>query len=291
MTIRKSVPGGPGTVSRQHPIVESTRRLGALNDLFYLPVRERDQARAQESWLEASSLFRDDDQRLRDLVAAYGRERWQTENRHAAGSAFIIAYLTQVTWPLISHYVLERRVPDVRLDNLAFHWDGGQIDGTALNRPSFAALPADPGSNHPDAEVMPDEAALYARLKEWLFDANLDIVIPSLRRAARSSVKVSWNAVATSCARAFNRLYEVSETPESVVRDAEAFFGDPSSPVYRQVTMEVFTHQGKQGLVSRRAGCCLWWRTEKPNDFCSNCILLTREQQDARFRRTLERRG
>ena len=191
---------------------------------------------------------------------------------------------------MISQYVLERRVPDVRLSNLEFHWDGQRINGSALNRPSFAALPGDPGSSHPDAVVVADAAELYARLKDWLFDSNLEIVIASLRRAARASLKVSWNAVAASCAQAFNKLYYVMEEPEIAVRDASAFFGDPSSPVYRQVTMDVFAHQGKQGFFSRRAGCCLWWRTERSNDYCSNCILLTREQQDTRLRQILEGR-
>ena len=273
-------------VSSLSPLADSMRRAGALSELFNLPIRKRD----QDGWLEALSLFQDDDQRLQDMVMALGRDRWSTDNHHAAGSAFIIAYLTKITWPAISQYVLERRVPDVRLDNLEFHWEDQMIDGTALHRPYFAALPADPASGHPDAMVVADPAELYGRLKEWLFDGNLDIVIPSLRQAARASLKVSWNAVAASCAQAFRKLYETAEKPETVIQDAGAFFEDPSSPVYRQVSMEVFDHQGKQGFFSRRAGCCLWWRTEKSSDFCSNCILLTREQQDTRFRQTLEGR-
>ena len=64
----------------------------------------------------------DDDDRLRDLVIGYGRDRWGTDNCHVAGSAFLIAYLTRLIWPVAAQYVLERRVPDVRLANLAFHW-------------------------------------------------------------------------------------------------------------------------------------------------------------------------
>ena len=277
-------------VSGGHPLTDSTGRAGELNGLFNLSVRERDQQSCQEGWTTAVSLFGNGGQRLRDLVMDHGRDLWGTENCHVAGSAFIIAYLTRITWPVVAQYVLERRVPDVRLSNLNFHWKGRQVDGTALNRPFFAVLPADPASGHPDAVVVADAVELYARLKEWLFDANLNIVIPSLRQAARASLKVSWNAVAASCAQAFNRLYDVVEEPETVVKDAEAFFGDASSPVYREVSMEVFAHQGKQGLFTRRAGCCLWWRSERSNDLCSNCILLTREQQDARFRQNLEAR-
>ncbi|MFQ6031113.1 MAG: hypothetical protein ACE5Q6_26925 [Dehalococcoidia bacterium] len=270
-------------VSRGHPLADSARRAGTLSGLFNLPIRDKH----EEGWIEATALFRNDDQRLRDLVADYGRSRWGSDNCHVAGSAFIIAYLTRVTWPVVAQYVLERRLPDVRLGNLVFHWNGLQIDGTALNRPIFAVVPTDPGSSHPDAVVVADEAEHYVRLKQWLFGSNLGIVIPSLRRAARASLKVSWYAVAASCAQAFRRLYEVAQEPETVVRAADTLFGDPSSPLYRQLTMEVFVHQGQQGFFSRRAGCCLWWRTEKSNDYCSNCILLAREQQDTRFRQIL----
>jgi len=284
MTVREP---GSGILSGEHPLAGSIRRAGALSSLFNLPVREVD----QDGWLGADSLFQDDDQRMGELVMAHGRDHWGTENRHAAGSAFIIAYLTRITWLLISLYVLERRVPDVRLDNLDFHWNGHGIAVPSIRRPSFAALPGDPASGHPDAVVVADAPELYARLKEWLFESNLEIVIPSLRRAARASLKVSWNAVASSCAQAFNRLYEVAGIPKIVLQDAAAFFGDPSSPVYREVTLEVFNHQGKQGLFPRRAGCCLWWRTDGANDYFSNCVLLSREQQDARFRQNLEGRN
>ena len=260
-------------------------RAGAFSDLFSLPVRNGEQT----GWLEASSLFEDDGQRLQEMVMAHGKEHWKTDNRHAAGSAFLIAYLTRVTWPLISQYVLERRVIDARLSNLAFHWDGQTIDGTFLKKPAFAVLPADPASELSEAEVVPGPEALYARLKECLFDSNFAIVIPALRREVRASTKVSWNSVAASCAQAFNRLYDVVEKPEIVVQDANAFFGDPSSPVFEQVTMEEFVHQGKRGFFSRRAGCCLRWRTDRPTSYCSNCILLTRDEQDARFRQILER--
>ena len=229
MTPDQTTPGWPGN----HPLVDSIGRAAALNDFFAFPLRYPDQDR----WIEAGSLFQGDDQWLRDLVIAYGRDRWGTENRHLAGSGFIVAYLTRLTYPLISQYVLERRVPDVSLSNLAFHTNGQRIDGTALNRPCFAALPDDPAAGHPDAQVVPDEAALYARLKQGLFDANLELVIPSLRRASRASLRVSWNAVASSCAQVYHWLYALVEEPEMVVENAQRFFGDPTSRAYGEVTM------------------------------------------------------
>ncbi|MCH2537664.1 MAG: hypothetical protein MK128_09660, partial [Dehalococcoidia bacterium] len=64
----------------QNPLFDSMRRAGELSELFNLPVRKRD----QDGWLEAPSLFQDDDQRLQDMVMALGRDRWGTGNHHAA---------------------------------------------------------------------------------------------------------------------------------------------------------------------------------------------------------------
>jgi len=267
-----------------HPLVDSLRRVGELGAEYDLPTRDP----GQEGWIKAQSLFQDDDQRLRNFVSAYGRDFVDTDNRHLAASAFTIAYLTRLTYPLISQYVLERRVIDISLSNLEFHTDGQRFNGTALASPRFAALPDDPAAGHPDAEIVPVDAALYARLKKQLFDYNFDIVIPSLRRAAQASIKVSWNAVAASCAQVFYWLYELTEDTESIVRHAEAFFGDPSSPVYDEVRMELVAHQGKKGYFARRAGCCLFWRVRDEDVYCSGCILLSDEEQTIRFKQLLE---
>ncbi len=269
-----------------HPLIESMDRAALLNPHFCLPIREP----GQDGWTDATELFLGDDERLCNLMLAYGLNAWGTANRHAAGSAFIIAYLSRLTWPVIAQYVIARRVPQVSLNNMAFHHVGGRIDATALNCPSFAVLSTDPAAGHPDAQVLPDEAALYHRLKEWLFDANVRLVIDALHRSGRASLKVSRNAAAASCSQAFNRLYALVDAPNRVVRDAEGFFADPRSLLFGQLTMEVFEHQGKRGFFSRRAGCCLWWRSERSNDYCSNCILLSPEQQDERFREMLEGR-
>ena len=269
-----------------HPLIESMDRAVLLNPHFRLPIREG----AEDGWIDATDLFLSDEERLCNLVLAYGQNAWGTTNRHAAGSAFIITYLSRLTWPVIAQYVIARRVPQVSLNNLVFHQTGNRIDATALTCPSFAALPSDPAAGHPDAEVLPDEAALYLRLKEWLLDTNVRPVIAALHQSGRASLIVSRNAVAASCSQAFNRLYALANIPDRVVRDAAVFFSDPTSLLFGQLTMEEFGHQGIRGFFSRRRGCCLWWRSERSNDYCSNCILLSRQQQNERFREMLEGR-
>lgn len=141
------------------------------------------------------------------IRVGYGQDFQGTENRHLATSGFILADPTRITFPLISQYVLERRVIAVSLNNLEFHADGQRSTGTASVNPRFAARPDDPAAGHPDADIVRDDAALYAPIKEQLFDVNFDVDIPSPQREAGASVRVSWNAVASSCAHVFYWLY------------------------------------------------------------------------------------
>ncbi len=267
----------------RHPLADSMARAQELGGFFALPQRQPE----EQGWTSARDLFKGDDQRLGELVMAYGQRAWESDNRHVAGSAFLVAYLSRVVFPLVGQYVLERRVPDVSLDNLSFHWNGSGIDATGLNCLAFAALPDDSAVNHLDAMAVADADALYAQLKVWLFDDNLNIVIDSLLRAAGASWKVSLNAVAAAFSQVLNRLYATAGRPEEVVRIAASFLTDPDSPIYGQLTMEEFQYQGRTGFFSRRRGCCLWWRSPRSNDYCSNCILLPPDQQDQRFREML----
>jgi ferric iron reductase protein FhuF len=266
-----------------HPLMESLRCAEELGPEYDMPVRDPE----QDGWINALSLFQDDDQRLQGIVATLGKEYPGTEDRHLAASGFIIAYLTRLVYPLITQYVVENRVIDVSLRNLEFHTKGQGFDATALGQPKFACLPDDPDASHPDAEIVPDAAALYAKLKEQLFDANFGLVIPALCRSAKASEKVSWNAVAASCAQVFYWLHNLTDDKESVMRHAEAFFTDESSPMYQQLKMELFEHEGKQGYIARRAGCCLFWKVREGDLYCSGCVILSEEEQDTRLRNLL----
>ena len=269
---------------RDHPLASSMARAQELGGFFALP----QQTPGDVDWSPARELFQGDDRRLAELVAAYGQRAWDSSNRHVAGSAFLVAYLSRVVFPLVGQYVLEQRVPDVSLDNLAFHWNGPAIDATGLGRLAFAALPDDASAEYPDVMVVADEAALYGQLKGWLFEDNLAPVIADLERAAGASLKVSWNAAAAAFSQALNRLYATEAARERVVAAAEFLFSDEDSPIYGQLTMEEFGSGGRTGFFSRRRGCCLWWRSPRANDYCSNCILLPREEQDRRFREMLD---
>jgi len=263
----------------QHPLVHSLNQAGALDTYLNLPVC----GAGKSGWSAATDLFINNQTGLKEQVMNYGYESWGTTNNHVAASAFIVAYLTRVIYPVIGQYVIHRRVPRATLENLAFHRQGDRIDATGLRQPQFAVLPNDPAAGHPDAEVLNHERDLYLRFKEWVFAGNLETVVEALHRSVSASLRVSQNSVAAACAQAFHRLFSLVEDNGSVIKDADIFFGDSSSPLYGQVTMEVIERQGKAGLFGRRAGCCLIWRTGESDGYCSNCILRPKEEQTQRF--------
>ena len=234
----------------RNPLAQSLNIAGALDP--YLNMLFCDHS--QEGWSAANDLFIGNGARLNEIVTRYGYESWGTANNHVAASSFIIAYLTRVIYPVIGQYVLHRRVPKATLGNLAFHRVGERVDGTGLRRSYFATLASDPAPGHPDVEVVNNEQQLYLRLKEWVFTANLEIVIDSLHRSAAASLKVSQNAVAAACAQPFHRLFYLTKDKSSLMRDADTFFQDSSSPIYGQVSMEVIEYEGREGLFARRAG-------------------------------------
>ena len=287
MTEKNAMAQMPADGYATHPLIDGMRRAGSIDRYFDLPIRDP----KQDGWISGEDLFLGDDQRLRHLVQTYGQAFWGTANTHVAGSAFIIAYLTRLVWPVIGQWVLEQQVPDVTLGNIAFHQIDDRIDATALAHPTYATVANGPNAGHRDGHndgtTVADPEALYSQLKEWLLVANLELVVESLRRAAGASVKISWNAAATACAQAFHHLYPVSETPETLLTHARLLFGDSSSPLHGQLTVEAVTHQGRSGFFARRRGCCLAWRTQRANGYCSNCILTPREQQDREFQEML----
>lgn len=270
-----------------HPLTQGLNQAGALDSYLNLPVCDP----SRGGWIAATHLFGNNRAGLREMVMKYGYESWGTTNNHVAASAFLVAYLARVIYPVVGQYVLRRRVPRATLANLAFHRRRGRIDATALRQPQFAVLPNDPAAGHPDAEVLDNEHDLYLRFKEWVFAANLDLVIEALHRSVPASLKVSQNSVAAACALAFHRLFSLVEDKDAVVNDADVFFRDSSSPLFGQVSMEVIEHQGKAGLFGRRAGCCLIWRTGESDGYCSNCVLRPKDEQNQRFREMLEGAG
>ena len=174
--------------------------MAELGEEYDLPIRKP----GEEGRLSALSLFLEDDQRLAEIVAGYGRGLLGTENRHLAASALIIAYLTGLVFQLLGQYVINRRAIYVSLENLESHTNGQRFDGTGFSRSLFGVLLNDPAAAHQDVEVVPDEAILYTRLKKQLVYANCGLAIPSLTKATGASPKVSWNAVVASCAQVFS---------------------------------------------------------------------------------------
>ena len=266
-----------------HPLVQGMYRMKEISPYFQLSVNWTE----GEGWISAYDLFHNDDDRLINMVRNYGIEHWNSSNPHVAGSAFLIAYLTRLVWPVIGQYVLERRVPDVSLKNLVFHINNesetSYIDGTAMVHPHFAALKDDIDIHHEHAIRIIDYGSLLTVLKGWLFDENLSQVIDSLNKVCRASIHISKNAVASACGQAFRHLYPVVDDPDNLVQIANELFGDESTIIFGQVTMEVINMETRSGLFARRLGCCLAWRTDRLNGYCSNCILVPKHEQDRLF--------
>ena len=261
-------------VSPRHPLVESMAAAARLGGYFALPVTRP----GEEGWTSAAGLFLGDGRRLENLVVGLrGSGPGSSSNRHVVNSAFLVAYLSRVVFPVVGQYALARRVPDVSLSNLSFHWRGGGIDATGLDRPSFAALAADPEGRHRDGLAVPSEAALYRQLKKWLFEENLGIVIPALRQQAGASLKVSWNAVAASFSQALNRLYGPDGGPGGGGGAGPVVLRGPGIAAAQAVDDGGVPIPGPHRVLFPAGRLLPVVAVPHANDYCSNCVLLPRE--------------
>ena len=80
-----------------HPLLDSMAAAERLGGYFAMPLRRP----GVTGWTDAADLFRGDDRRLERLVTAYGERAWASSNRHVVNSAFLVAYLSRVVFPVV----------------------------------------------------------------------------------------------------------------------------------------------------------------------------------------------
>lgn len=177
---------------------------------------------------------------------------------------------------------LARRVPSLAPEELAVHLDpGGWPDGVALLGRRFACLPDDPASEHPDADVVGDEAALAAVLRDRLTEH------------ARAFHDAYWPDVKISSKQRWGTLTDVLDVAlwssgpprgdeELGVADAALVLDDVHPPLTSASRMySLVDSHGRQRWTRRRESCCFYFRL--PNStVCFTCPRVSDAERVAR---------
>jgi len=206
------------------------------------------------------------------------------ENRAYSGTSLLRGYLWRALVPAAAVLLAERRLPDLRAENVALRFgEGGFVEDVAFVGPRFAALPDDPEAGHPDAVVLPSEGDLLAWLGGALAETHLPALVPVLRGLrVRRGTRVLWRAAADVCAEAFMYVGQ-----QGMGREERAlWFGERllSGPVLPgPANYYLLEYGGGSEMTRVRNTCCLYYKVAD-----GACFTCPRTSKEERLRRVAE---
>lgn len=206
---------------------------------------------AHLAWDEAQVL-RDYGRRGRpDVVAGFGLHRY----------AWPACLLITVPW------FLERRVPRLPVDRVAFHRTRGLM---SVRVEEFACLPDDPAAGLPGARVVPGEEALREEVRAAVaqhLGPLLEGFGPRMRRGRRAL----WAMAADEVVEGLWYLGSLLGEERRAVRELELLLPGALAPYTGAAGFRTLAGPGGAELTTRdRASCCFFY-TIRPEDTCTTC--------------------
>jgi ferric iron reductase protein FhuF len=220
---------------------------------------------SEAGWMTVARLL-GDARLLDDALAALGREVGSTR-RDVQASLLLEAYTWRLVLPLAGALLAESRIPTPGLDGTALRLTSdGMPCSIRLLDGRFVALPGDPATAHPDADVVGNRSVLDLCLRSWLI-GHFDPVVERLNAASGRPRAALWRSVADRTATALMYAGLASKRTAAARAIAERTLGGDPPLRYPPRYAEI----GGQP-VHLRHGCCLWWRTAAARP-CLTCPL------------------
>lgn len=203
------------------------------------------------SW-DADQVLRDYGHPARpDVVAGFGLHRY----------AWPACLLITVPW------FLERRVPRLPVDRVAFHRTEGRM---SVRVGEFACLPGDPAAGLPGARTVPDEEALREEVRAAVaqhLGPLLEGFGPRLRRGPRAR----WALATDEVVEGLWYLGSLLGEERRAVAELRRLLPGGPAPYTGGADFRILTGPGGEELTTRdRAGCCFFY-TIRPEDTCTTC--------------------
>jgi ferric iron reductase protein FhuF len=220
---------------------------------------------SEDGWIPVAALLADV-RKLDTVLTAFGREVG-SERRDVQASLLLEAYVWRLVLPLAGALLAESRVPTPGLDGTAVRLTGdGRPCSIRLLHGRFAALPGDPATDHPDADVVCNRSVLDRCLRSWLI-AHFDPFVDKLNATSGRPRAALWRSVADRTATALLYAGLAANRPTAAKAIAERTLAGDRPLHYPPRYIEI----GEQS-VHLRHGCCLWWRTDAATT-CLTCPL------------------
>jgi hypothetical protein len=273
-----------------HPLQESFRRLQTLSSYLQAEVGRQ----AGEGWCQPLAYFAPGSPQMAEASTAC-RRKLASATPQMVASSLLQNYQWLVIGCAIGCFLLDRRVPDLAVDQLqvlfAHGADAGPDDSTeepvrvAFASTRFAVLPGDAAAHHPDAWIVPDEAALRAHLRTSL-EAHFAPILQRLHACFGAGERGLWLNVADRSASSLIWLMQELDPAVGIVpirQELDPLLRNPVSPLYTtKVGVFALALEDKTHCFHERATCCYWYRTEG-GDYCSTCPRRKKEDRNAQL--------
>lgn len=226
-------------------------------------------------WVASAELATNDGL-VEELLRRLGRG-YESHDRAALTSLFLRGYLWRLLVPVVSAFLIDRRIPDPGAENVALNFDeSGAAAGLAFASGRFAALPNDPDAAHPDAQVFMSEGELLVHLRDRISIGLPDLFSALRRGRPRRGTRALWGMAADVCAEAFMHTGQAVGREDEACAFAELMLGGPS-PLSGSTNYIVLEHDNFSMLTRVRNSCCLYYKVgDGP---CFTCPRVSSEER------------
>jgi hypothetical protein len=270
-----------------HPLHQTLTKASQLSEYIKAGLGNGSEA----EWLTPDALLAPQSPHLAVLIRTTQR-RLRTEAANMIGGSLIQEY----QWPLIATaiacFLIDRRVPDLRPENIQLRLPVEEQEGEEDHRERityrtgrFAALPDDPAANHPDATIVADLDALREQLRIGI-ETHMGWVIGQLHAQTRANARGLWLFVADRCAGTLSWLMQEQDKSVSlccIEPEVDALIRVSGSPLQnKKVGFFELTYKDKTHVYLDRATCCYWYKTEG-GDYCTTCPHRAKDDRNERL--------
>jgi ferric iron reductase protein FhuF len=244
-----------------------------------------------QGWTRASAYACDDFAAFQPQLDEAMRGPVPDKRLHGYGLFGHYAWLMVIS--ALACYLLDRRVPDLSPDDIAFRrvkHDGGE-DLTQLRYlcPRFFCLPSDSAAAHPDAVIVANEAVLRDK-----FHQQIETYLPPVMQVIQANTgyiqKAMWAQVSDWVILAVMEYTKLAGRCEQMHTLVQQFAKRDGSPLKMRNGVIALhfndpnTDQACTEYMLDRATCCQWYRfPESQGERCSTCPSLLRTDRMKRM--------
>jgi hypothetical protein len=252
-----------------HPLKATAERATTARNWLTVEFGEPD----GDGWLRCSDVDATVIASWEACVADRHRE-WYGRDDPMTSSGYVLSWYADVapTAGALS-FLLDRRVPNLDRDALAFHRyaEVEYPDAIALLDSTFWCLPDDPAADHADATVVSDQQALAAILRAQV-RRHADDFLATYRPGARLPRRNLLGAFFDSLDGGFWISDSAGVPQQDYVASARlALPGATEEFVDGTRFYSVVDDSGREHLTRRRVSCCYYFKVAEDGSACTTC--------------------